>query len=221
MYVFPPKKVLHSYLCVYFIDDNVHELMVPFFSVETILLTLWEGGKSWTCNRTRSSSYLCKLKKFPLRGSFLKLWAMRRAMSRSRVKLVCILQKMSQQKDDKSLLCVNQWKCCLTFCTSFTDFCNLSTASTCSSGPVLVTEEKRFHSVKLRLLIEKKCWLFWWICLLEQSHQRTLGAVALLCIFQHSVSRQEYQIGFIFLSFFCPQQLNYLKSKSITASYAN
>lgn len=192
----------------------------PSFLLRQFCWRFGRGGKSWTCNRTRSSSYLCKLKKFPLRGSFLKLWAMRRAMSRSSVKLVCILQKMSQQKDDESLLCVNQWKCCLTFCTSFTDFCNLSTASTCSSGPVLVTEEKRWK-VKLRLLIEKKCRLFWWICLLEQSHQRTLGAVALLCIFQHSVSRQEYQIGFIFLSFFCPQQLNYLKSKSITASNAN
>lgn len=37
----------------------------------------------------KSVSYLCRVKKFPLWGSFLKFWAMSTAMSRIRLRLVC------------------------------------------------------------------------------------------------------------------------------------
>lgn len=41
------------------------------------------------------------------------------------------------------------WRDSLTFWRSFTDFCSLSTASTCSSGPVLLYIDKDFFTVNL------------------------------------------------------------------------
>lgn len=41
--------------------------------------------------------------------------------------------------------------------------------------------------------------------LLQERHQWSLCAVAFLCVLQYSVSCQEDQVSFVFLSFFSPQ----------------
>lgn len=101
---------------------------------------------------------MCKLKKLLPWELFLKFWAMRTAMSRSRLRLVCgktvVLIKQFNLHFSSQFcpLLVSRMTCffwtassqqeggghLLTFWSILDDFCNLSTTSTWSSGPVLV-----------------------------------------------------------------------------------
>lgn len=115
--VMPSSKAvkLWSYLSVYFIGNDIHKLIVSLFSTRRTRTPFcyWHthldaktspGCKEWIISEgfflmvnwlvqcamisLSRTSYLWKVKK-SLWGSFLKLWAMRTAISRSRPRLVC------------------------------------------------------------------------------------------------------------------------------------
>lgn len=101
-------------------------------------------------------SYLCRLKKLLLSGLLTKFWAMRTAISLNRLRLAWKTVEC-QCQEIHSNLSVSAWSkispfdepsegmmTVLTLFNSLTDFCNLSTASTCPSGPVLVNEMIHF-----------------------------------------------------------------------------
>lgn len=107
------------------------------------------------------------------------------------------------------------WWNVLTLCSILTDFCNLSTASTCSSGPVLVNNDKIFKLCEWAELCGDILTIQA-LNLLQERHQWSFCAVAFLSILQYPVSSQEDQVGFVFLSFFSSQELYYLKFRLST-----